>query len=492
MIMLYNTLGRQKQQLKPLKDKLIRMYSCGPTVYDYAHLGHFRAYVFVDTLKRVLKYNKYKVKHVMNITDVGHLTSDADSGEDKMEKGAKREGKTVWEIAEFYTKDFFDAMEKLNVERANIVCKATDHIKEMADMVQKIIDNGYAYVISDGIYFDTSKLKDYGKLAGFNPEELKAGARVEFNEEKRNSTDFALWKFTAKDQKRQMEWVNVFSFKPEQIDLSKVAVYTRENPNIKIEKAKSRFKLIVKGFPGWHIECSAMSIKYLGNVFDIHTGGVDHIPVHHTNEIAQSEAALKKESVKIWMHNEFVLVDGQKMSKSLHNFYTMHDILAKGFQPLSLRYLFLTAHYRSKVNFTWESLSAAENAYKSLREKIASLEDKGKIGKKSKEYKKKFLEYINDDLNTPQALSLLWQALKDDELSDKEKLQLALDFDKVFGLKLEEVRQKVPDEIIKLAEERLKARKQKDWKKADELREEIRKKGYSIEDTDDGYKIFKA
>ena len=492
MIMLYNTLGRQKQQLKPLKDKVVSMYSCGPTVYDYAHLGHFRAYVFVDTLKRVLKYNTYKVKHVMNITDVGHLTSDADTGEDKMEKGARREGKTVWEIAEFYTKDFFDAMEKLNVEKANIVCKATVHIKEMADMVQKIIDNGYAYVISDGIYFDTSKLKDYGKLAGFNPEELKAGARVEFNEEKRNPTDFALWKFTAKDQKRQMEWVNVFSFKPDQIDLGKVAGYARENPNIKIEKARNRFKLTIKGFPGWHIECSAMSIKYLGKVFDIHTGGVDHIPVHHTNEIAQSEAALKKESVKIWMHNEFVLVDNQKMSKSLQNFYTMHDILSKGFQPLSLRYLFLTAHYRSKLNFTWESLSAAENAYKSLKEKIASLEDKGRMGKKSKEYKKKFLEYINDDLNTPQALSLLWQVLKDDELSDKEKLKLALDFDKVFGLKLEEARQKVPEEIIKLAEERLNARRQKDWKKADELREEIKKRGYSIEDTDDGYKIFKA
>ncbi len=492
MIMLFNTLGRQKQKLKPLKDRLVRMYSCGPTVYDYAHLGHFRAYVFVDTLKRVLKYNNYKVKHVMNITDVGHLTSDADTGEDKMEKSARREGKTVWEIAEFYTKDFFDAMEKLNVEKADIICKATEHIKEMAEMVQKIIDNGYAYVISDGIYFDTSKLKDYGKLAGFNPEELKAGARVEFNEEKKNPTDFALWKFTAKDQKRQMEWENEFFFKPEQIDLAKVTAYARENPNIRVEKVKRGFKIVVKGFPGWHIECSAMSIKYLGKVFDIHTGGVDHIPVHHTNEIAQSQAALKKESVKLWLHNEFVLVNNQKMSKSLQNFYTMHDILARGFDPLSLRYLFLTAHYRSKINFTWESLAAAENAYKSLKEKIASLKNKGKVGKKVKEYKKKFLEYINDDLNTPQALSLLWQMLKDDELSDKEKLVLALDFDRVFGLRLKDARKKIPKEIIKLAEERLKARKEKDWKRADELREEIRRRGYKIEDTEDGYRIFKA
>ncbi|MEM5777235.1 MAG: cysteine--tRNA ligase [Candidatus Aenigmatarchaeota archaeon] len=492
MIKLYNTLGRQKISFKPLKDNLVKMYSCGPTVYDYAHLGHFRAYVFVDTLKRVLKYNKYKVKHVMNITDVGHLTSDADTGEDKIEKGAKREGKTVWEIAEFYTKDFFDAMEKLNVEKANIICKATDHIKEMADMVQKIINNGYAYVISDGIYFDTSKLKDYGKLAGFSPEELKAGARVEFNEEKKNPTDFALWKFTAKDQKRQMEWQNEFFFKAEQIDLSKILYYEKDNPNIKIEKSGKVFKLIVKGFPGWHIECSAMSIKYLGKVFDIHTGGIDHIPVHHTNEIAQSKAALKKESVKIWMHNEFVLVDNQKMSKSLKNFYTMHDILEKGFDPLALRYLFLTAHYRSKLNFTWESLKSAENAYKSLKEKIVALDlNKKTKSQKVKEYKKKFLEFINDDLNTSQALSLLWQMLKDNELSDKEKYDLVIDFDKVFGLKLKEARIEIPKEIIELAEERLKARKEKNWKMADQLREEIKKKGYSIEDTDDGYKIFK-
>ncbi|MEM5878321.1 MAG: cysteine--tRNA ligase [Candidatus Aenigmatarchaeota archaeon] len=489
----YNTLTKSKEILKPLKDKLIRMYSCGPTVYDYAHLGHFRAYVFVDVLKRVIKYNKYKLKHVMNITDVGHLTSDADTGEDKMEKGAKREGKTVWEIAEFYTKDFFDAMEKLNVEKADVICKATDHIEEMAEMVQKIIDNGYAYVISDGIYFDTSKLKDYGKLAGFNPEELKAGARVEFNEEKKNPTDFALWKFTAKDQKRQMEWKNEFYFKPDDLDLSKIVLYERENPNIKFEKTKTKFKLTVKGFPGWHIECSAMSIKYLGKIFDIHTGGIDHIPVHHTNEIAQSEAALKKESVKIWMHNEFVLVDNQKMSKSLQNFYTIHDILSKGFDPLSLRYLFLTAHYRSKLNFTWESLKAAENAYKSLKEKIALFDLNNKVRKQMiNEYKKRFVEYINDDLNTPYAISLLWSAIKDDKLNDKEKYEIAIEFDKVFGLKLKDVRKQIPNDIIELAEKRLKARKQNKWKEADELREKINQMGYIIQDTDDGYKIFKA
>ncbi|MCX8179617.1 MAG: cysteine--tRNA ligase [Candidatus Aenigmarchaeota archaeon] len=492
MLKLFNTMGRKIVAFKPLKGKAVRMYSCGPTVYDYAHLGHFRAYVFVDVLKRVLKYNKYKVKHVMNITDVGHLTSDADTGEDKMEVGAKREGKSVWEIAEFYTKDFFNAMEKLNVQKPDIICKATDHIKEMAEMVQKIIDNGYAYIISDGIYFDTSKLKDYGKLAGFDPKQLKAGARVEVNEEKKNPNDFALWKFTPKGQKRQMEWENEFYFKPEQIDLARVTAYARENPNIKIEKVRSKFKLTVKGFPGWHIECSAMSIKYLGKVFDIHTGGIDHIPVHHTNEVAQSKAALKKESVKFWLHNEFVLVNNQKMSKSLQNFYTMHDILTKGFDPLALRYLFLTAHYRSKVNFTWESLNAAQNAYNSLKAKIASLDLNKRGGnKKVKDYKKRFLEIINNDLDTPQAIALMWQVLKDENLGDKQKYELVLDFDSVFGLKLNEARKEIPKEIIDLAEMRLKARKEKNWELADEIREKIKAKGYKIEDTEDGYRIFK-
>lgn len=497
-IKLFNTLGREKQILKPMKDKEVKMYSCGPTVYDYAHLGHFRAYVFVDTLKRMMEYNKLKVKHVMNITDVGHLTSDADTGEDKMEKGAKREGKSVWEIAEFYTKDFFDAMEKLNVKKANIICKATDHIKEMAEMVQKIIDNGYGYVISDGIYFDTAKLKDYGKLAGFNVEELKAGARVEFNEEKRNPTDFALWKFTQKDQKRQMEWRNEFKFKPDQIDISKLIIYARENPNIEIEKGRNYFKIIVKGFPGWHIECSAMSIKYLGKRFDIHTGGVDHIPVHHTNEIAQSEGALGKETVRFWLHNEFVLVENQKMSKSLQNFYTMHDIIKKGFDPLALRYLLLTAHYRSKMNFTWESLQAAQNSYSTLKEHMLLLQkidgeksDKNKI----EEYKKKFLEFINDDLNLPYAISLMWKLIREeDKISNKDKYRLILDFDKVFGLRLKEVKESkldLPKEVEQLVKEREEARKRKDWKTADKIREKLKEFGYLIEDTESGYRIIK-
>lgn len=497
-IKLFNTLRRQKQIFKPIKDKEVRMYSCGPTVYDYAHLGHFRAYIFVDTLKRMLEYNRLKVKHVMNITDVGHLTSDADTGEDKMEKGAQREGKTVWEIAEFYTKDFFDAMEKLNVKKANIICKATEHIKEMAEMVQKIIDNGYGYIISDGIYFDTSKLKDYGKLAGFNVEELKAGARVEFNEEKRNSSDFALWKFTQKNQKRQMEWENEFKFKPEQIDIGKLIIYAKENPNIRLEKWKKYFKIIVRGFPGWHIECSAMSIKYLGDKFDIHTGGVDHIPVHHTNEIAQSEGALKKETVRFWLHNEFVLVENQKMSKSLQNFYTMHDIIKRGFDPMALRYLILTAHYRSKMNFTWDSLQAAQKSYNTLKEHMLLLQkpdNKRSNKKKIEEYKKRFLEYINDDLNLPYAISLLWELIRgEEEINNGDKYKLILDFDKVLGLKLKEIKEvkiKLPKEVEKLIKEREEARKRKDWTKADKIRDKLRDMGYLIEDTDKGQRIIK-
>jgi len=457
-------MGRKKQLFKPLKDKEVRMYSCGPTVYDYAHLGHFRAYVFVDVLKRVLEYNGFKVKHVMNITDVGHLTSDADTGEDKMEKGAKREGKTVWEIAEFYTKDFFDAMDKLNVKKANVICKATDNIKEMIEFIKKIEKNGYAYRTSDGIYFDTSKLKDYGKLAGLDINGLKEGARVEPNPEKRNPTDFALWKFSPKDSKRQMEWPSPWGI----------------------------------GFPGWHIECSAMSIKYLGDQIDIHTGGVDHIPIHHTNEIAQSQGALKKETVRFWLHNEFVLINNQKMSKSLNNFYTMRDIINKGFDPLALRYLLLTSHYRSKLNFTWESLQSAQNSLNTLRENIILLQkpDKKKSDKrKINEYKKKFLEFINDDLNTPYAISLLWKLIRDeDEISNKDKYKLIMDFDRVFGLNLKDIKEvkiKVPKEIQKLIKEREDARKRKDWKRADEIREEIRAKGYVIEDSKDGVKISK-
>ncbi|MFH1713053.1 MAG: cysteine--tRNA ligase, partial [Candidatus Jacksonbacteria bacterium] len=322
----YNTLTRQKEKFTPINSDYVKLYACGPTVYDFAHIGHFRAYIFVDILRRVLRYNSCKIKHVMNITDVGHLTDDADAGEDKMEKRAVEAKKTVWDIAKFYTDDFFDVMKLLNIERPEIVCKATLHIGEMIELIRQIEKNGYTYQTSDGVYFDTSKLGDYGKLARLNIKKLQEGARVEPNPEKKNLTDFALWKFSAPDSKRQMEWDSPWG--------------SPANP-------------AGKGFPGWHIECTAMAHKYLGTDIDIHTGGIDHIPVHHTNEIAQAQGAYGRDIVRFWLHNEFVMVDGEKMSKSKKNFYTMADILKQRLDPLAFRYFFLQAHYRTPVNFTW-------------------------------------------------------------------------------------------------------------------------------------------
>ncbi len=458
-------MGRKKHIFKPLKPGLVRMYSCGPTVYDYAHLGHFRAYVFVDVLKRALKFNGFRVKHVMNITDVGHLTSDADTGEDKVEKKAREEKKSAWDIAVFYTKDFFEAMHKLNVQDADKICKATDHINDMIKFVKKIESNSYTYRTSDGIYFDTSKLSSYGKLAGLDKkkiEELKPGARIRFSKEKKNVTDFALWKFSPKGAKRQMEW-------------------------------KSPWGL---GFPGWHIECSVMGIKYLGEKFDIHTGGIDHIAIHHTNEIAQSEAATGKNSANFWLHNNFVMVNGEKMSKSKRNFFTMKDIEGKGFDPLALRYLFLTTHYRSKVNFTWKSLNAAQRTLLTLHEHMLLLKKSGKTKTKKnrvESYKKEFLKALNDDLNTSEALKVLWKLIRQEKnISNRDKRKLILEFDKVLGLRLREVKAekiKLSTVAKKLIAEREKARKQKDFAKSDKIRKQLEKKfNIILEDTQKGVK----
>jgi len=474
-IKLFNTMGRKKQEFKPLKPGLVRMYSCGPTVYDYAHLGHFRAYVFVDVLKRMLEFNGLQVKQVMNITDVGHLTSDADTGEDKMEKAARERGKSAWEIAKFYTKDFFDAMERLNVQKPDKICKATDHIGEMIDFVKRIEKSGYTYRTNDGIYFDTSKLRSYGKLAGLDRskiKQLKPGARIAFSAEKRNVTDFALWKFSPKDEKRQMEWQSAWG----------------------------------TGFPGWHIECSTMGMKYLGEQFDIHTGGIDHIAIHHTNEIAQSEAVTGKVPARFWLHNNFVMVNGEKMAKSKRNFYTMKDIEEKGFDSLALRYLFLTAHYRSKINFTWKSLESAETALEKLRERVSELEksEREKTEKKTEKarmetYRKEFLKAINDDLNTAEALKVLWKLVRQEKaISNKDKLKLILEFDKVFGLQLEKAKigkvgkvekVKLPAAVGKLIKERENARKGKDYVQADEIRQRLEKEfGIILEDTPKGAK----
>jgi len=450
----------------------VGMYCCGPTVYNYAHIGNLRSYIFEDILRRVLEFNGLKVKHVMNITDVGHLTSDADTGEDKMEVGAKKERKTVWEIAKFYTDAFFKDTKRLNILKPTIVCKATDHIKEMIDLIKKLGKNGYTYIIDDGVYYDTSKFKDYGKLTGMSfeklQENLKAGARVELNPQKRNITDFALWKFSPKDKKRQMEWNSPYNI----------------------------------GFPGWHIECSTMSMKYLGNSFDIHCGGVDHIPIHHTNEIAQAEGATGKKFVNYWLHGAFLVMGKNiKMAKSVGNIVTLDVLIDEGFDPLDYRYLCLTAHYRSELEFTWDNLRAARNSLSTLKERIKMMRE-DIVGKKSKSnpkivkfYKQEFLSAINDDLNIPRALSVVWNIVRGKEkINAKDKLKLLREFDKVLGLNLikKEKVEKLPKVVKKLIKKREEARKKGDWKIADEIRIKIKELGFIIEDTSKGVRWKRA
>lgn len=458
MLKLYNTLTRKTETFKPIHKDFVGIYSCGPTVYWYQHIGNLRTYIFSDILKRVLQYNGYKVKHVMNITDVGHLTSDSDTGEDKMEKAAKKEGKNAKELADFYWEVFREDFKKLNIIEPDIWSKATEHIQEQIDLIKKLEKKGFTYSTSDGIYFDTSKLKDYGKLAKLKKENLEAGKRIEMKE-KRNPTDFALWKFSEEKGKRQQEWGSPWGV----------------------------------GFPGWHIECSAMSMKYLGETFDIHTGGMDHIPIHHTNEIAQSEAATGKKFVNYWLHGAFLLFDKKKVSKSTGGLYTISELEKKNFDALDYRYFCLLKYYRKPLDFTLENLEAAKNAYERLKNIISNLDKGQKINNKKIEgAKKQFLEIINDDLNMPNALSFLWEVLREDKLNDSEKYELALEFDKVLGLKLgEEEEIKIPKEVAKLAKEREEARKKKNWKESDELRNRIKKLGYWVNDTDEGSRVTK-
>ncbi|MBN1325460.1 cysteine--tRNA ligase [Candidatus Falkowbacteria bacterium] len=450
MIKLYNTYSKKIEEFKPLKGNKVGMYTCGPTVYDYDHIGHAWNYTTADLLRRMLEYSGFKVKQVINITDVGHLTSDADTGEDKLEKSSRELGKTAQEIAVYFTKIYFENRKKLNLEKPWKIAKATGHIKEMIKLVQVLIDKGFAYQISDGIYFDTSKFPDYGKLSGNTLESLMEGARVEINPEKKNPTDFAVWKFSAENSKRQMEW-DAFG---------------------------------KKGFPGWHIECSAMSMKYLGPTFDIHTGGEDNIFPHHESEIAQSECATGQPLANYWFHTRFLMVDGMKMSKSLKNFYTLKDLEEKGYSAMDLRYLFLQAHYATPINFTWESLEAAKIARRKLNDFVAGIKSKGKV---NNNYKDKFLEKINDDLDLPGALALVWIMIKDNRVSDFDKKTTLLDFDRVLGLNLaKQKKEKIPANVLKLVQDREVARKEKNWQKSDELRNEIDKLDYIVEDTNQG------
>jgi cysteinyl-tRNA synthetase len=463
MLKLYNSLTREKEDFKPInEDGIVRMYSCGPTVYYYAHIGNLRSYIFMDELRRTLHYNNYKIKGVMNITDVGHLTSDADSGEDKMEKSAKAQNESVYEIAKKYTDYFVNDLNRLNIGLPEYMPKATDNIDEMIKIVKGLEDKGYTYKTSDGIYFDTSKFADYGKLSRMKIEDKKAGARVEFNEEKKNISDFALWKYV--EPNHIMKWDSPWGV----------------------------------GCPGWHIECSAMGMKYLGEHIDIHTGGVDHLPVHHENEIAQNNCYTGHKVVERWMHGEFLQVDGGKMSKSLHNVYTIQDLIDKGYSPLDFRYFCLGTHYRKKLNFTFDGLDASKVALVHLKDLVNLAKSNSEIlndenKQKLQKFDEDFTNSINDDLNVPLGLGILWDMLKTLP-KNIEVYNEALKMDKIMGLDLDKEDKKevlIPDEVKDLANQRLEARKNKNFALADELRTKVSSLGYSIKDTATGYDLIK-
>ena len=463
----YNTLTRKKEEFHSIDEKRVRMYSCGPTVYSYAHIGNFRTYIFMDTLRRVLKYNGYELKHVMNITDVGHLESDADEGEDKMEKAARKEKKDPYEIANFYTKIFLKDMEKLNIDKPEIITKATENISQMIDYVREIIKNGYAYETSKGIYFDISKLDKYPVLSNRKLDDQIAGARVDVDPEKKNPYDFALW---------------------------------IKAPENHIMKWESPWGL---SYPGWHLECSTMGRRFLGEEFDIHTGGVDHIPTHHENEIAQSKGATGKIPAHVWMHCEYLQVDGGKMSKSLGNTYTISQLQEKGISPLAFKLFCFTAHYRNKLNFTFEGAYGAQKALERLYDSyVKNVNGADDVEEDViKEYEEKFLSYINDDMNMPGAMSVVWDIARNTKKSAKFA-NLLLKFDEVLGLDMKNAEkylvkfkqndsEELPAEIKKLVEERKNARAEKNWAKSDEIRDKIISLGYSIKDTKDGIIVKK-
>lgn len=468
---LYNTLTRKVEDFVPRDSDLVSLYACGPTVYDYTHIGHVRKYTMDDVLVRALRHAGYDVKFVRNVTDVGHLASDADTGEDKLEKGAKKYGMTAWEIAEKFEDYFHQSMDRVGNVRPNITSRVTENIHNQLELVKKLEEKGFTYIIpEDGVYFDTSKFPDYGKLANLDKDNLKEGARVEKVEGKKSPTDFALWKFERDGEDRAMAW---------------------ESPWHK------------RSFPGWHIECSAISMEHLGEQIDIHTGGIDHIPVHHTNEIAQSEAASgKKPFVKYWVHHNFLSVEGQKMSKSLENFYTLDDLEKKGYDPIAFRLLLLSAHYRSEMNFTWKNMEGAQVSWEKLIDKIRMLivekekdQEPDEVQQsKEEDFRKKFFEAIENDLHTPEALAVMWEMLSSDLLA-QQKYRLILGFDEVFGLGLARIdlteEEDLPIDIQEIANERVAARMKQDWQLADELRAKLERFGYQVKDESEGQVITK-
>jgi cysteinyl-tRNA synthetase len=470
---LFNTLGRELQEFKPLEPGKVGFYGCGPTVYNYAHIGNLRAYVTHDILVRTLRRLGYQVTHVMNITDVGHLSGDSDTGEDKMVKSAEERGKSVLEIASFYTDAFFKDTERLNIIRPTVVCKATEHISDMIALIERIEQRGYTYRAGGNLYFDITKFPTYGELARLKLEDLKAGARIDVDENKRNPHDFALWFTKSKFENQALTWDSPWG----------------------------------RGYPGWHIECSAMSMKYLGEQFDIHAGGIDHIPIHHTNEIAQSEAATGKKWVNYWVHNEFLVLDKGKMSKSSGNFLTLQSLIDAGYDPLDYRYFLLGGHYRSQLQFSFEALDSARNSRKALVDRLFFLADKCSdlpeawkegeiISEKAKSYHEAFNRAIAEDLSTPRALAELWGLIRDTELEPAEALMIAFDMDLVLGLGLRELlqapraEQQLDSETVKeieaLIAERSAAKKAKNYQRADEIRNMLKEKGIVLEDTPQG------
>ena len=453
---LYDNYSRSLREFAPIAPGgPVGLYTCGPTVYDYQHIGNYRTFMFEDTLKRVLRLNGHRVLHVMNITDVGHLTSDADTGEDKMEKGARRAGRSAWEIAALYTTAFLEDVATLGIEPPDVLPRATDHIPEQIEFIADLERRGFTYRTGDGVYFDTSRQADYGFLARLDRAGLEAGKRVELGD-KRNATDFALWKLSPPDSTRQMEWDSPWG----------------------------------KGFPGWHIECSAMAQKYLGDYFDIHCGGEDHIPVHHTNEIAQTEARVGTRLANFWMHGYFLVQNDAKMAKSAGEFLRVAALVERGYDPLAFRYLCLTGHYRTQLNFTWDALDAAatglarmRTAFHALPADASASPDAGALAQ--------FATYVNDDLNTPRALALAWDVLRGDAAGNVKRATM-LRFDDVFGLGLagwKPVQTPIPDTVSALARARADARKSKQWAEADRLRAALHAAGWEMEDRTDGYSL---
>ena len=458
-IKFYNTLTKEKEIFKPINNDEVRIYTCGPTVYKDATIGNMRTYIFMDTLRRMLKYNGYKLKHAMNITDVGHLVSDGDDGEDKILKSAKEEGKTPLEIAEIYTNRFLNDLNRLNIDLPEIICKATDHINEMIEFVKKLLENGYAYETSTAIYFDVSKLDEYGILSGINLEDQKSGARVEVDNEKRNPYDFALW--IKAPENHLMKWDSPWGL----------------------------------CYPGWHIECSAMGKKYLGDEFDIHTGGIDLVPTHHENEIAQSKGVTHKIPARYWLHQEFLLINGGKMSKSLGNVYLLQDIVDKGFDPLAYKLFCYSSHYRNKLNFTWDAIQSANKSLKKLKDGYESHLNGTEVVEKEilNDFENRFHEAINDDLNMPVAVSVMWEAIKFPKKS-KKIAEILFKFDSVLGLKIDEnieVKEELPEEVLELIEKRKEARKNKDWSLSDKLRDKLINLGYNVKDSKDEMVVTK-